>query len=229
MAAKKDDYLKRLQKLYQDVVINVVHLYFEREVLDKSSFQMFLIEHKHVLFHEYIPNVKCCKCNGPDLIASPSKKCRIIKPQFDLIFEWSECSVNTHEVLERQKIVKHCVCNINPKGTEVEALDITLIQTIITTCCTRTLAGHPSWLQNLKEVRNVFSHTGNPACMTKSKFDNYWSILEENTLEIALITGKSVRNLVQLQIQSLKTEYDTTDTTHAVIQKANDDLKEVKE
>ncbi|XP_076078872.1 uncharacterized protein LOC143048888 [Mytilus galloprovincialis] len=221
----QEDFLKRLQQFYGDVVINVVHVYFEREVLDKTTFFLFLDKNKHELFHEFIPKIPCCKCFKSKSIASVSKTGCLDEFQFDLLYDRSACAETNHEIKRGQKFQQHCVCNINPNRVEVADLDIILIRAVIKTCCKRTLPGNPLWLKEIKDVRNYIDHIGNPSRISKSDFDEKWSILEANTIELAAITGKSFRHLIQMQIQSLKTVHNTTNVIQEATEKANDSLK----
>ncbi|VDI32907.1 Hypothetical predicted protein [Mytilus galloprovincialis] len=219
------DFLKRLQQLYGNVVMNVVHVYFEREVLDKTTFFFFPDKNKHELFHEFIPKISCCECFKSNSIASVSKKGCLDEFQFDLLYDRSECAETNHEIKRGQKFQQYCVCNINPNRVEAADLDIILIQAVIKTCCKRTLPGNPSWLKEIKDVRNYIYHTGNSSRISKSDFEEKWSVLEKNTLNIAIMTGKSFQHMTQKEIQRLKAEHDTTDRTHTLAEKANDCLK----
>lgn len=225
MASEQQDFLKRLQQFYGDVVMNVVHVYFEREVLDKTTFSLFLDKHKHELFHEYIPKVPCCECLKSNSIASAFKTSSLGEFQFDLLYDRSACVVTNHELKRGQKFKQHCLCNINPNRVEVADLDIILIRAVIKTCCKRTLPGNPLWLKDIKDVRNYIDHIGNPSRISKSDFDEKWNILETNTLDLATMTGKSFRHLIQMQIQSLKAVHNTTNVIQEATEKANDSLK----
>ncbi|XP_063401814.1 uncharacterized protein LOC134686047 isoform X2 [Mytilus trossulus] len=221
----QQDFLKRLQQFYGDVVMNVVHVYFEREVLDKTTFFLFLDKNKHELFHELIPRILCCECLKSNSIASVSKTGCLDAFQFDLLYDRSACGETNHEIKKGQKFQQYCICNINPNRVEVADLDIILIRAVIKTCCKRTLPGNPSWLKEIKDVRNYIDHIGNPSRISKSDFDDKWSILEANTIELAAMTGKSFRHLIQMQIQSLKTFHDTANVIQEATEKANDSLK----
>ncbi|CAG2212216.1 unnamed protein product [Mytilus edulis] len=222
----QQDFLKRLQQLYGDVVMNVVHVYFEREVLDKTTFFLFLDKNKHELFHELIPKISCCECFKSNSIASVSKTGCLDAFQFDLLFDRSACAETNHEIKRGQKIQQYCVCNINPKTVEVADLDIILIRAVIKACCKRTLPGNPSWLKEIKDVRNYIDHIGNSCRISKSDFEEKWIRLETNTLNIALMTGKSFQLMTQKDIHRLKAEHDTIDKIQAVAENANDSLKE---
>ncbi|XP_052087662.1 uncharacterized protein LOC127724665 [Mytilus californianus] len=222
----QQDFLKRLQQFYGDVVMNVVHVYFEREVLDKTTLFLFLDKHKHELFHEFIPKISCCECFKSNSIASVSKTGCLDEFQFDLLYDRSACAETNHEIKRGQKFQQYCVCNINPKIVEVADLDIILIRAVIKTCCKRTLPGNPSWLKEIKDVRNYIDHIGSSYRISKSDFEEKWSRLETNTLNIALMTGKSFQFMTQKDIHKLKAEHDTIDRIQAVAENANDSLKE---
>ncbi|VDI34838.1 Hypothetical predicted protein [Mytilus galloprovincialis] len=225
-SAGQQDFLKRLQQFYGDVVMNVVHVYFEREVLDKTTFFFFLDKNKHELFHELIPQIFCCECLKSNSIASVSKTGCLDAFQFDLLYDRSACAETNHEIKRGQKFQQHCICNINPNRVEVADLDIILIRAVIKTCCKRTLPGNPSWLKEIKDVRNYIYHTGSSSRISKSDFEEKWSLLEKNTLNIAMMTGKSFQYMTQKEIQRLKAEHDTTDRTHMLAEKENNCLKE---
>ncbi|XP_076079875.1 uncharacterized protein LOC143049980 [Mytilus galloprovincialis] len=220
------DFLKRLQQFYGDVVMNVVHVYFEREVLDKTTFFLFLDKYKHELFHELIPKIQCCECFKSNSIASVSKTGCLDAFQFDLLYDRSACAETNHEIKKGHKFQQYCVCNINPKRIEATDLDIILIRAVIKTCCKRTLPGNPSWLKEIKDVRNYIYHTGNSSRISKSDFKEKWSLLEKNTLDIAMMTGKAFQYMTQKEIQRLKAEHDTTDRTYMLAEKENNYLKE---
>ncbi|CAC5365974.1 unnamed protein product [Mytilus coruscus] len=211
MDTQTENLLDRLRQFYEKIVMNIVHVYFEREILDKTtSFYFFLHKHKHKLFHEYIPTVPCCQCQTGSQYKSTSKTGCLRESQFYVLYKCTteDDSCQGKKIGTRRK--EHCICKFDPKDVKVFQLDIILVSAIINTCCPQPLPANLKWIQKIKGVRNFLDHHGDASCLSKADFDDKWQILEKYSLLVANTTEESYMLGIRNRILSLKKENDVS-------------------
>lgn len=221
---------QRLRNFYEEIVINVVHIYFELEILEKGkTFIDFLKlkDHKHTLFHKYLNASICCECPQlPGNTASTRKKKRhLIKHQFNTLYNTSGSADEDHEIKKNKKITKHCLCKVQPQNIEVTELDISLVYVIIKSC-SRTPPGNPKWFLSIKNVRNMLTHCG-IAKLSKKMFEEQWAILEDNALKIAKVTCQSHYQGLRRRIDDFKERHDIKVCIQAAASNANTEMTQV--
>ncbi|XP_052080294.1 uncharacterized protein LOC127718337 [Mytilus californianus] len=211
MDTQTENLLDRLRQFYEKIVMNIIHVYFEREILDKTtSFYFFLHKNKHKLFHEYIPTVPCCQCQTGSQYKSTSKTGCLRESQFTVLYKCTTEDESCQEKKDGTRRKEHCICKFDPKDVKVFQLDIILVSAIINTCCPQPLPANPKWIQKIKEVRNFLDHHGDASCLSKADFDDKWQILEKYSLLVANTTGESYMLGIKNRILSLKKENDVS-------------------
>lgn len=213
MDIQTENLLGRLRHFYENIVMNIIHVYFEREVLNNNtSFHFLLHQNKHTLFHEYIPTVLCCQCQPlPHNRLTPRTGC-LREYQFFVLYKCSTEARPNHEKKDDTKMKQYCLCKFDPTDVKVFQLDIILLSAIVNTCMKQKLPANydPKWLRKIKDVRNFIYHHGDDSCLSKGSFNEKWQILEECSLSMAKITGESYALGIQNRILSLVKESDVS-------------------
>lgn len=220
----------RLQQFYDEIVMLVVHIYFEREFLKNEDLYTFLQnkKQKHAIFHEFFPKTKCCQCKGPEEQPSERKVC-LRKNEFDKLYVSSGTEVSNHEKRKGSIITQHCSCKFEPRQTiEVKELDIIIIYAIISSCFGAVSPpGKPKLFLKIKDIRNHIAHVGRGDALSLADFNAKWDILEQTSLEIAKLTCETHQQGIKKQITYLNASNDLFDKIREAAKDASTEIKEV--
>lgn len=205
-----------IQHCFEVKVLCVQHKNIETFLDDNNN--------KHILFHEYIPTVPCCKCSTLALAAVNKRGC-INRSQFVQLYDDTGVSTPFHEKRFLTKgFTQHCLCKVSAKSSvKVDSLDISLLYNIILHCCT-PVPLNPSWLKDIKDIRNFVSHVGDGQ-IVKLEFDNHWKTLETATLGLAGEIGSTCGKTYKRAIDQLKKS--TVEELIKITKESNDTIKEV--
>ncbi|CAG2251441.1 SAMHD1 [Mytilus edulis] len=186
---EKEQLYNRLQQFYDEIVMLVVHIYFEREFLKNGDLGPFLQNENHAIFHEFFPKTKCCQCKDSAYKTSTRKVC-LGQNQFDKLYVSSGTEISHHEVRKGSIIKQHCSCKFVPRQhVKVKDLDIILIYAIISSCFDAVSPpGYPELFMKIKNIRNDIVHIGRGYALSFEDFNAKWDILEQTSLEIARLT-----------------------------------------
>lgn len=195
---------KKLVELYENIAMDIVFNYFESKILGGESFTVFLERNLHKLYHlcDWKP---CCI----SLCEARFKYSSLTKAQFCLLYEKKDeerCGVVMKNGIKTQCL---CIYRQNQSTSPLD-LDIGIICTLFTEGCSMhmSLPGHPSDLENIRNVRNTIYHLGNESSRLELDKEALWNKLTESTLNIASTTGDINRELVRRRIDKLKNEYN---------------------
>lgn len=206
----------------------IVQHCFEVKVLcvQHKDIETFLddINNKHTLFHEYIPTIPCCKCSMLSLAAVHKRGC-LNRGQFVQLYDDNGVSMPSHEKRFLTKgFTQHCLCKVSAKSSvRVDSLDISLLYNIIQHCCTSKPL-NPTWLKDIKDIRNFVSHVGDGQ-IVKFHFDNHWKTLEIATLGLAGEIGSTCEKTYKRAICQLKKS--TVEELINITKESSDTIKEV--
>ncbi|CAC5362326.1 unnamed protein product [Mytilus coruscus] len=223
---QKHEYYIKLLSFIIGPATETLHLYFEMKVLNTLDFFSFLEKHKHVLFHELNPSIPCCECQKVH-IAAAKKKNRLIDTQFYLLFEKDEGRENKDHVRTQGHQIKQlCLCSISANGlTTVDMMDITLLSVVIKSCCPPgSISGHPSWIKDIKTTRNFLAHCPSGK-ITKTEFDQRFSITEQSVLNLARVVGSTCLKLIKSQISYF--QKSELSTIRDIIKNSNDSIRQI--
>lgn len=198
---QKHEYFIRLLSFIIGPATDTIHFYFEMKVLNPLDLFSFLEKHKHVLFHELNPSTPCCECQKVH-IAAAKKKGHLIDTQFYLMFEKDEGrEIQSHVRTQGHQIKQFCLCSVSAKrSTPIDSMDITLLSAVIKACCQPgSISGHPSWIKNIKTTRNFLAHCPSGK-ITKTEFDQKFSITEQSVLNLASVVGSTCLKLIKSEI-----------------------------
>lgn len=217
----------RLLTLSLGPAMDVLHLYFETKVLNGLEFYMFLNQHKHVLFHQFIPKIPCCECKKLSLAAS-NKRGNMNNSQFNTLYEPKGQIATAHEHKDSKGDIKeYCLCQYTVKQqTSVDCMDISLMYVVIRTCCpVGSIPGDPNWLTKIKDIRNALVHHGT-CSMEINEFESLWKALEDNVLNYAGVVALTHKKKVKTEIQKLKEE-TSLDHLKEVVKHSSENIQEV--
>ncbi|XP_052085109.1 uncharacterized protein LOC127722254, partial [Mytilus californianus] len=217
----------RLLALSLGPAMDVLHLYFETKVLNGLEFYMFLNQHKHVLFHQFIPKIPCCECKKISLAAS-SKRGNMNNNQFNTLYEPKGQIATAHEHKDcKGNIKEHCLCQYTVKQqVSVDCMDISLLHVVIKTCCpVGSIPGDPNWLNKIKDIRNTLVHHGS-CSIDMNEFEDLWKTLEDNVLNHAGVVALTHKKKVKTEIQKLKEE-TSLDHLKEVVKHSSENIQEV--
>ncbi|XP_052062379.1 deoxynucleoside triphosphate triphosphohydrolase SAMHD1-like [Mytilus californianus] len=227
---EKERLYGRLQQFYDEIVMLVVHIYFEREFLQNGDLNTFLQnkQHKHALFHEFFPKTKCCECKGAAQKPSERKVC-LGKYQFNKLYVSSVTEVSNHKEKKGSIITQHCLCKFQPRQqVKVEDLDIILVYAIHSSCFGAVSPpGDPQLFSKIKDIRNDIAHVGRGDALSLEDFNAKWDILEQSSLEIAKLTCESHQQGIKKQITNLNASNDLFDKIKAAAKDASTEIKEI--
>lgn len=201
--------------------IDVMQMYFECNIIHKIKFETFLnnAHNKHVLFHQFVPDISCCECNINSLASAGKKGC-LNKKQFDLLFDETSSPKLNHEKIQGTKVTQYCLCKFSAKiSITVDCLDITLFNDMVRHCCPSKL--NALWLKKVKDVRNFLAHVGNGQ-VVKSDFQTHWHSLEVVTLGFASEVGSKCIKLFTKDISQIKSH--SIEYLGEILNKSNDQL-----
>ncbi|CAC5405249.1 unnamed protein product [Mytilus coruscus] len=217
----------RLLALSLGPAMDVLHLFFETKVLNGLELYMFLNQHKHVLFHQFIPKIPCCECKKLSLVAS-NKRGNMNNGQFNTLYERKGQIATAHEHKDcKGEIKEHCLCQYTVKQqVSVDCMDISLMYVVIRTCCpVGSIPGDPNWLTKIKDVRNVLAHHGS-CSMDMNEFEGLWKTLEDNVLNYAGVVASTHKKKVKTEIQKIKEE-TSLEHLKEVVKHSSENIQEV--
>ncbi|VDI45704.1 Hypothetical predicted protein, partial [Mytilus galloprovincialis] len=225
---EKEQLYNRLQQFYDEIVMLVVHIYFEREFLKNGDLGPFLQNENHAIFHEFFPKTKCCQCKDSAYKTSTRKVC-LGQNQFDKLYVSSGTEVSHHEVRKGSIIKQHCSCKFVPRQhVKVKDLDIILIYAIISSCFDAVSPpGYPELFMKIKNIRNDIVHIGRGYALSFEDFNAKWDILEQTSLEIARLTCETHQQGIKKQITVLNASNDLFDKIRAAAKYSSTEIKEI--
>lgn len=128
------DFLYRIQS-------NVVCKYFETRILQQTTLESFLRDHKHSVYHLAFPN-RCCKCLSPN----HGKKTLINVKQFESMFDKSNETC----------ITSKCICMYSAKtNLSIDGLDFSVVYSIIKHCGGKLDKDDDKMMTTIKDIRNT--------------------------------------------------------------------------
>lgn len=106
-------------------------------------------------------------------------------------------------------------------------MDITLLSSVIKSCCQPwSISGNPHWIKDVKKIRNLIAHSPNNK-MTKSEFDQKFTLVEQSLLNIASVLGPVHLNMIKRQISIFKKSNLSAIIDNDVTQNNNDHIHQV--
>lgn len=124
-------------------------------------------------------------------MAAPLKKCRLTDTQFNILFETEEGKEpQGHKRKKGHQIKQLCLYIVSAKRTtSLDLMDITLLSSVVKSCCKPwSISGNPKWIKDIKKTRNFIVHSPINE-MTKSEFDQRFTLVEHLVLNIASVVG----------------------------------------
>lgn len=213
-----------------EIGMEVLHNYFEQKLLNGMEFYLFLETHKHYLFHECYPKVKCCQCTEK-MLASTTKIGSLNKSQFTLLFDIAPTNGKIHCQTERHiEKDQDCLCGIDAKrSNDVGCMDITLMCAIIKWCFVNkqnSTHGQPSDFETIKKNRNLLAHTPGIR-ISEPDFNSQWDETEKAILGIANTVGTYFAKTIKRKIDKSKQAELSIEQIKEIIESNADDVKKV--
>lgn len=164
------------------------------------TLEQFLNSNKHILYHLWKSNTKCCMCQ-PDFIF-PSNAPLIMESELKKMFSSTLPPCENDRKRPASRAISICVFSATPSIT-VQQIHIDLQNLIIQYCCsTRKSVG------KLAELRNLtFGHI-KKASMSCTEFNTFMREAEDAILDIATVCGKEDyyrQMLLDLRVKPLDT------------------------
>lgn len=201
-------YKQRLKTFYDDIVMDVVHTYFELKVLGNMTFEKLLEENLHILFHMWKPKTKCCECLNNPLTESKRRQ-ELNKNQFELLYISKDQSASDKEHIHAEKCLRIFTPNTMTLSAGVISLDICLVYILVKHCMTPgSFPGNPSVMEDIKNCRNFHAHIGTNDNDIRQQLENTWSTLESSVQYLADILGRAYKHGLQKRIDALKSSHD---------------------
>lgn len=201
---------------------DVMKLYFEVKILNKSNFETFLNDqnNKHILFHKCFPTTLCCRCRA-ECLASPMKTVRLPRRQLDLLYNTGLPNPN-HEKMRGLIVSQHCLCKYSAKcSIGVDQLDISFFCVIIQHCCPSEM--NFMWINSIRNVRNFLAHSPTIS-VTKDVFEEKWNALQIATLGFAAELGRTCLLMFQEEIARIQ-QLSLTNQLKEVSDYSNDHIE----
>ncbi|XP_071123935.1 uncharacterized protein [Mytilus edulis] len=147
------------------------------DIEHSGSFQQFLKNKRHELFHLWKPKITCCKCNEHKNTYKRSKISEINQHEFESLYTIDrtitavECTLNDT-----------CTCTYSARqGISLIDIKGTKIFKTITDC----FCSPQKEINSIVETRNNFSHSTD---ITEEEFKKCWSTLRDNIKKIETMT-----------------------------------------
>ncbi|CAC5406250.1 unnamed protein product [Mytilus coruscus] len=156
------------------------------------SFEDFLTQNKHLLYHLWQNNTKCCQCPSP--LQIPVNRQIVNEKQWTDMFTTSL----TATPCRQSSPSTNCICSISViPGIIQDDLDPVLQHTLLQYCCS-TLKS----VETLMKIRrNVYGHM-EKAQITDLDYDSYKNDIESAVLNLAVICGNEQE--VKMALNDLK-------------------------
>lgn len=192
MAASNELNFFRLIAFLNQIVPGVVGTFLETLYFGGSSFETYLNNRKHILFHlinSPSSSYACCECQNKPTGSRP-----IYQSQFDMLFERATGNVS-HK--------NPCICVFQARtNIDRRILDVTL-STCILFNCESVHPTHGQHLETIRSVRNAFVHSSSMT-FNSSMFDDLWIRLQGAISGLTSAINPEYGREIQLQIESLK-------------------------
>lgn len=159
------------------------------------SFENFLNQNKHLLYHMWQNNTRCCQCSSPLQIPL---NCQVVNEQ-----QWTDMfTASSHSTHSRHRSPStHCICSISAKpGIRQVDLDPVLQNTLLKYCCP-TLQS----VETLMTIRrNVYGHI-EKAQITDLDYTKYKTDIDSAMLNLTIICDKDQG--VKIALNDLKHDH----------------------
>lgn len=144
------------------------------------SFENFLNQNKHLLYHLWQNNTRCCQCSSS---VQTSLNCQIVNEQ-----QWTNMFTTSSNSTPCRQMspITHCICSISAKpGISQVDLAHVLQHTLLEYCCSTFKS-----VETLVKIRrNVYGHI-EKAQITDLDYNTYKNDIESAVLSLAIICGK---------------------------------------
>lgn len=188
MSSKPDHRYLQIIVCYCDIAQKVARKYAEFTVQKYcKDWKDFLNENIHAIYHLWINNTYCCKCQTADpAIKLPQKKI-LNRDQIELLFKIDGPETPNHFIKDREKrITQQCICKVSVKpSSDLQDIDCSLLRSILRNCeKTKDDYEKCTHLDDILEVRNAVSHAPRTA-MNDLNYKELWGKLKEAVLLLA--------------------------------------------
>lgn len=188
---KESNNYVRLVVFLVDTASSTLRNYFQVKVLHGKSFQNYLNEHKHTLFHLF-SQIQCCSC---------TREIQNQQRQWSANQFWS--------MFENVKDVQHkfsfCICRFSAKrGVSTSILDITSMKILIHNCESNINDEDSQMIKAIADVRNKLAVMAVEKGLSTSIFNSEWDTLERSILGLASKIDVQYKNAVMADINYLR-------------------------
>ncbi|XP_063405885.1 uncharacterized protein LOC134689846 [Mytilus trossulus] len=217
---------ERLVKFCFGKAMSILCLFINAKVLQNGRFELFLNNFKHEIFHQWIPNFRCCQCNPYKYTPS---RAALTEPQMAKLYELPK-TVNTgHEKRNpKGKITEHCICGLKAlPDVETKDADIGTLYCILRICDKTNFLRVKQQLEVIRTMRNEISHSASRT-FTENKFNKKWKELETAVLDIANEVNPSIKVHEAKQIAELKVADVTQEKLNTLMKVCDENKKQLE-
>lgn len=192
MAASTELNLLHLIAFLIQIVPCVTGKFLETLFFGGSSFESYLNNRKHILYHLITSpssSYTCCECQRKPI----GSRC-ISQSQFDMLFERSGNVLHKHP----------CICEFQARtNIDTSILDVTL-STCILNNCESVLSTHDHHLKTIRSIRNSLFHSSSSTVLTSAIFNDLWIRLQGAISGLTSAISPEYGSEIQMQIESLQ-------------------------
>lgn len=184
----------RMFMLLREVAVGVTRT-FLKDNIKPNSFETFLQQNKHELYHLCYNRGRCCSCG---LSPTFPRQAVIRKAQLDMLFVQQpvvNCSSNP----------RSCSCSyIATQNIELDTIDITLCIAIINNLITLNQQQNDC-LTEIRNVRNEISHFAHTDDIDGAEFYRMWGAVTNASIHLATYINHMYSADIQDKIERLRT------------------------